>query len=150
MKPTKSGLYLCITPKIIGVIKIIGQSPYLKIKSGIDLINFWKNDAGTLMLPQELSYIESLLNTNKIVFTSINDEEELGVFKNAFWDDALKGNIEFDQESVDDWLDIYKSYLKNGIPTTNLIQRIMFDGPYTVTQAKLIYDYIVKRYNANR
>ena len=54
-------------------------------------------------------------------------------------------NIEFSQEDTNNWCETYNLLLRSGQNPERLINMIMFDGPYTFAQARLVFDFVKKK-----
>lgn len=144
-KLTEPGLYIAITPRVIAIVKVIGESPCLIIKSAVDLKDYWKNEHVGLSLAEEISYLKSLIGKPELVLIPVATEEDLKLFKEHC--SMPKPVIEFSEEETTKWRELYKLYTENGTSMTELLNVIMFDGPYTYKQAEMIYNYIVKKYS---
>lgn len=143
--PTKPGLYIACTPKVLAIVKIIGEPPFLSIPSAIDLTNYWRKDNVGLVLEQELAHLKSAINLNQLVLIPIGDINYIDMFDNNFAESIPLGNVEFDEEHLERWKSLYISIVNNGSSMNQLLSTIMFDGPYTLAQARLVYDYILKK-----
>lgn len=142
IKPTKPGMYIAVTPKLLAIVKIINNEPFLEIKNGINLIDYWKNNRLSLLLESELSHIKMCQTTNKLVLIPLLDSN---VYEQFNITEFPLSSIEFTQEDVNNWIEMYRTLQSNGVQKEELINTIMFDGPYTFAQARLIFDYIDKK-----
>lgn len=142
INPKKPGMYIAVTPKLIALVKIVNVSPFLNIKNGINLIKYWQEDEHNLLTETEYSHIQSCHMTSKLVLIPILDSniyEQFNITK------IPMSKIEYSQEDMNNWRETYIALQQTGTDVRNLINTIMFDGPYTIAQATLIFDFIKKK-----
>lgn len=144
-QPNQPGLYIAITERIVAIVKIIGKKPYLEINKGINLTSLWNKDDISILTDVEMAHIKSCLMNNKLLLIPVLDTFMANTFQAS---SIPPTTIEFNDEDTSRWIDLYKTMKKTGVSTIELIKSIMFDGNYTLTQAKMIYQYLERKINS--